>query len=100
MAPAEEAIALGLQQALTIDDALSVTRMGASAGVRLEYRGLSLFDLQEQRLLVVLAEEQHDPGVQSKAADAYNFACHVCILVMLERSGVRALESLDRAPYD
>ena len=48
--------------------------LDASSEELLEHGGLSLLDLQEQRIAPVAAEQQHDPGARADAADADHLA--------------------------
>src|SRR5205823_5612840 len=68
--PAEEDVARGLHQALAGDDALSAIAVFALADELLQHGGLCFLDLQEQRVLIVAAEEERDPGARADAADA------------------------------
>ena len=51
----------------------------------LEHRLLRLLGLQEQRVLAVAAEQQHDPGAGADAADADDLAGRVHVLEALEQ---------------
>ena len=75
----------GLHQALALDDALAVLLVLARAEVRLEHRRLGLLELQEQRIVVVAAEQQQDPGAGPDAADADDLAGRVDVAEPLEQ---------------
>ena len=72
--PAEQDVARRLHQALALDDPLAVVAVPAGAEVRLEHRGLGLLDLQQERVVVVAAEHQHDPRPGPDAAHADDLA--------------------------
>ena len=55
------------------------------AEVRLEHRRLRLLDLQEERVVVVAAEQQHDPAPRADAADADDLAGEVDDPELLEQ---------------
>ena len=57
----------------------------ALAEERLEHRGLRLLDLQEEGVVVVAAEQQHDPGARADAADADDLAGGVDVAEALEQ---------------
>ncbi len=84
--PAEEQVACGLHQPLPGDDAVAAVVVLAVAEERLEHRGLSLLDLQEERVGVVTAEEQRDPGSRADAADPDDLAGEVDEVVLLEQA--------------
>ena len=87
-----------------------VVAEAAAPGVRLEHRGLGLLDLQEQRVVVVAAEHQGDPGARADAAHPHHLARQVDEAVALEqgrrsrsrvagtRSGGRGTESANFRP--
>src|SRR5262249_61994941 len=68
--PAEEDVARRLHQALACNHPLAAVLVLALAGELLEHRALRLLDLQEQRIAIVNAEEERDPGARPDAADA------------------------------
>ena len=68
--PAQEDVARGLHQMLAGHHPLAVIAELALAGELLEHRGLRLLELQEQRVLLVSAQHQHDPGTRADTADA------------------------------
>ena len=90
--PAEEDVARRLHQALTGDDALAAVAVLALADEPLEHRRLRLLDLQEQRVLVVDAEEERDPGAGADAADADDLAGQVDEPELLEQVAAVGLE--------
>ena len=59
--PAQEDVAGGLHQALPGDDPLAVVGELALARVGLDHRPLRLLDLEEQRIVLVAADEQGHP---------------------------------------
>ena len=93
--PAEHDVAGGLHQALAFDHALAVVCVLALAQERLEHRGLCLLELQEQRIVVVAADHQHDPRAGADAADTDDLARRVDVAEALEQ--VLAI-ALQRAP--
>ena len=95
MQPAEEDVARRLHQPLALDDALAVVRVLALAEVRLEHRRLRLLDLEEERVVVVPAEQQDDPAAGADAADADDLAGDVDQPELLEQVAAVALQ---RAP--
>ena len=74
MDPAEHRVARRLHQPLALDDALAVVAELALAEERLEHRRLRLLHLQEERIVVVAAEEEQDEGPGPDAADADDLA--------------------------
>ncbi len=62
---------------------------------RLEHRRLGLLELQKQRILVVAAEHQDDPGAGADAADTDDLARRVHVAKALEQMFAIALQ---RAP--
>ena len=83
--PAEHDVAGGLRQSLALDDPLAVLGERALAQERLEHRCLRLLELQEQRVVLVAAEHQHDPGARADAADADDLARRVDVAKALEQ---------------
>ena len=75
--PAEEQVAGRLHDALTINDALAVIAARATPGAWLQNRGARLLDLQEERVLVVRAEQQRHVAARADAADADHLARQV-----------------------
>ena len=69
---------------LPLDDTLSVLRVLAAREKRLEHRPLRLFELEEQRIIVVAADEEQDPGAGSDASDADDLPRGVHVSVALE----------------
>ena len=74
-----------LHHPLALDDALPVLLELALAEERLEHRGLRLLELEEQRVAVVAAEQEHDPGAGADASDADDLAGGVDVAVALEQ---------------
>ena len=57
----------------------------ALAQERLEHRRLRLLELEEQRIALVAAEHEHDPGARADAAHADDLARRVDVAVALEQ---------------
>ena len=85
--PAEHDVAGRLHEPLTLDDPLAVVGVLALAQEGLQHRRLGLLGLQEQRVAVVVAEHQHDPGAGADAAHADHLA-----------GGVHVAEALQQVP--
>src|SRR5262249_51957349 len=83
--PPEENVACGLHQALPLDHPLSVVRERALRQVWLEDRGFSLFCLEEERIVPVAAEHQHDPRPGSDASDPDDLVCRVDVAEPLQQ---------------
>ena len=92
--PAEQHIARGLEQALPGDDPLAVGREGAGTREALEYRGLRLLGLHEQRVVVRATLKERDVGTQADAADAHHLERGVHDLVAVKQDAPVALEVL------
>ena len=74
----------------------------APADEPLEHRGLRLLRLQEQRILVVAADEEMDPGACSDAPDADHLARGVDVFELLDRvvlAGERAPVAADQRAH-
>src|SRR4051812_10198239 len=74
MQPAEEDVAAGLHQVLSSDDALPLVGSAAGTCEALEHGGLSLLELEEQRIPPVAAEQEQNPGPRADASHAHNLA--------------------------
>ena len=85
--PAEHHVARGLHQALALDDALTVAGISALAEEGFQHRCLGLLGLEEQRVLVVVADQEHDPGTGADTSDADHLA-----------GGVAEAEPLEEVP--
>ncbi len=72
--PAEEDVAGGLHQPLPGDDPLALGAEPGGPCVGREHRLVGLLGLEEQRVLVVLAEQQHDPAAGADTADTDDLA--------------------------
>src|SRR5436190_12985255 len=90
--PAEEDVARRLHQPLPLDDALAVMAELALPQVRLEHGNLRLLDLEEQRVVVVAAEQQDDPRSCPDAADADDLPRDVDEAIALEQLPAVVLE--------
>src|SRR5262249_16035481 len=84
--PAEHDVARSLRQSLPFDDPLAVVAECALADERLEHRSLGLLRLQEERFIVIAAEEEDDPGARPDASDSDDLAGGVDVAVSLEQS--------------
>ena len=82
--PSEHDVAGSLHQALALDDALAVACVLALAEEWLEHRGLRLLELEEQRIVVVTAEHQHDPRARADAAHTDDLAGRVHVAEALQ----------------
>ena len=71
---------------------------------RLEHRRLRLLELEEQRVVVVAADQEQDPGAGADAADADDLPGGVHVPVALEQvapvARQRAPVGADHAPHD
>ena len=83
--PAEHDVARRLGQALALDHALAAVRELALPEERLEHRRLGLLELEEQRIVVVLAEQKADPGARADTPDADHLPGRVNVPVALEQ---------------
>ena len=84
LGPPEVDVAGGLHHPLAVDDA----RPGLVPALRqmvLQYGLRGLLDLQEERVLLVAALQQHDERPRADAADADDLARHVDHLEPLEQ---------------
>src|SRR5580700_5185932 len=100
--PAEEDVRRRLHQPLPRDHALAVVPIGAGRQETLEHRRLRLLDLEEQRIVIVAAEHQHNVATGPDAAHAHHLVRRVDVAVLLEgvmltpeRAPVRAEQLLD-----
>ena len=73
-------------------DPFAVRLVPAPPDVLLEHRGLRLLGLEEQRVSLVAAEHQDDPGPGAHAADAHDLAGHVGEVELLEQVAAVALQ--------
>src|SRR5262245_11137878 len=80
--PAEERIGGGLGQALADDNALALVAVFAGPGEGGQHRLLRLLQLQEQRLIGAVTEQQHDERLGSDRPDADDLAREVAEVVM------------------
>ena len=92
--PAEEDVARRLHQALALDDALPVVRPRRRPFGPLEHRRLGLLDLEEQRIVRVSPEQQHDPAARADAADAHDLAREIDVAVSLQQLAAIAQQRL------
>ena len=97
--PAEEDVARGLHEALTLDDALTGVPVVARAEERLVHRWLGFLDLQEERIAVVSPEQERDPGLRAHAADADDLAREVGQLVAVEKDAPVVLQRAAVFPH-
>ena len=82
--PAQQDVALGLHQPLALDHTLAVVVEGALAEIRLQHRRLGLLRLEEERIVAVAPQHQHDPRPGADAADADDLAGRVDVPEPLE----------------
>jgi hypothetical protein len=61
---------------------------------RFEHRGISLFDLQEQRVAAASSHHQGDPAASADASDADHLDRHVVKLELLEEHAPIKLEGV------
>src|SRR4051812_25882007 len=90
--PAEENVARGLHQPLTLDDALPVVRVAALPEHRLEDRRACLLHLEKERIRGVTPEQQHDPATSADAPDPDHLPREVDVPEALEQPSPVALE--------
>jgi hypothetical protein len=57
---------------------------------RLEHRHLRLLELQEERVVVIAADQQQDPGAGTDAADAADLPCRMDVAIALEQAAAVA----------
>ena len=93
MLPAEENIGVRLHQALAGYDAPAGVLVLALPDKSLEHGWLRLLDLQEQGIVEVDAEEEHDPGASADAAHPDDLAGHVDEAELLEQMAAVGLQS-------
>src|SRR5271170_8105368 len=100
--PAQEDVRRRLHQPLPGDHALAVVPIGTGREKTLEHRRLCLLDLEEQRVVIVAADHQHDVAAGPDAAHAHHLVRRVDVAVLLqgvmltpERAPVRAEQLLD-----
>src|SRR5207344_334779 len=68
--PAEEDVGGCLHHSLAAHNALAMGLVRALAEIRLEHRGLSLLGLEDEGVLAVTPDQEHDPRAGSDAANA------------------------------
>ena len=90
--PAEQDVARRLEPALADDDAPAVVLRAGSAREPLEDRRLGLLDLEEQRIVGVVAEQEDDPGAEADAPDADDLERRVDRSVVVEQDAAILLE--------
>ena len=81
--PTEEDVAGGLHQPLAGDYPVAVLAEPAGAGEGLQHRGAGFLHLQEERIALVTAEQQPDPGAGADAADPDDLVGGVDVVVAL-----------------
>ena len=82
--PAEERVYGGLGQPLARDHPLALMVVFARAGERGQHRLLGLLQLQEQRLVGAVAEQQHDERLGADRPDTDHLAREVAEVVTLQ----------------
>ena len=75
--PSQQEVARGLHEALALHHALTVRCKVARTPIELHDGLLSLFDLQDQWIVIVASGEQGDPGTSAHRAHAHDLACHI-----------------------
>jgi hypothetical protein len=83
--PAEEDVTRGLHQPLPGHDAVSVVLVDARWRVAFQYRRSRLLDLEEQRVVLAAALEQHNESPGAHAADPNDLPGHVHKVVPVEQ---------------
>ena len=83
--PAEEEVRCRLHDALPRDHALAVLLVLAPSEEPLEHRGLSLLDLEEQRVVVVPTDQEEDVAASADAPHPDHLACRVDVAELLDR---------------
>jgi hypothetical protein len=71
----------GLHQPLPLDDPAAHVAVLAPAREWLEHGRLRLLAPEEERLVLIGADEQHDPGACTDASDAHDLAGEVRVVV-------------------
>ena len=102
--PAEQDVGRRLHHALPFDDALTVLAVRALSEERFEHRWLCLLELEEERIGLIAARQEQDPGAGAHAADPDDLTGGVDVSIALEqmppvmrqRAPVRA----NHAPHD
>ena len=102
--PAEQDVGRRLHHPLPFHDAPSVLDEPALPEERLEHRGLRFLELKEQRVVLVAAQQQQDPGAGAHAADTDDLPGGMHVSVAVEQvptvAGERARICADHAPHD
>ena len=75
--PAQEHVAGGLHEPLTLDGAPGVVVVGGAPEVRLEHRLLRFLDLQDERVVVPASFQERDPAASPDAADPHHLASSI-----------------------
>ena len=92
--PSEEDVAGRLHQPLAAHHALAVVLVAARARVWLQDRVVRLLELEEQRVVVVATDQEHDPGAGAYAAHPDDLASHVNEPVAVDELPPVVLEGL------
>src|SRR5215468_2414481 len=79
--PAEEGVGRGLYQQLALDHPLALVGVLALPGERRQHRLLCLLELEEQRLVRAVAEQQQDERLGADRADPHDLAREVAEVV-------------------
>jgi hypothetical protein len=103
LVPAEQDVARRLHEPLALDHPLPVVREPALLDEGLEHRRLGLLELEKEGVVLVPAEQEHDPGTGADAPHAHDLARRVHVPEPLEqttavsgkRAAVRAEDVLD-----
>src|SRR6202040_1558594 len=92
--PAEQDVARGLHEPLSLDHPAAVVGKLARTQEALKHRGSRFLELQEQRILLVAATlEQQDPAARADRADANDLVRDVHEAVALEEPAAVVLEA-------
>lgn len=102
-----------MRESLSLDDPLALMLVLARAGVGGECRLLGLLELQKQRLVSAVAEQQQDERLGADGPDADDLACEVAEVgapqdlapvrskgLLVERDRVAKLFEDGRVPLD
>ena len=92
--PAQERVGSGLRQPLAPDHPLALVLVLALAGERGQHRLLGLLDLQEQRLVRAVAEQQHDERLGADRPDAHDLAREIAEIVAAQHLAPVLLQRL------
>ena len=92
--PPQQDVAAGLHQPLTLHHPLRGVGVATRTEIPLEHRRLGLLDLHQQRVLVVVSQQQNDPRPGADTADADDLAGHAGIAEPVDQHATGDLETL------